>query len=85
MNSYVERTRPALSFVDIGIALRDYPDAALLSTKSWELHTNSQWWCFPRSLEPILESFLRIVSSMFYVVNSRCAHRMRPPVPGFQA
>jgi hypothetical protein len=27
MNSYVERTRPALSFVDIGIALRDYPNA----------------------------------------------------------
>jgi len=27
MNSYVERTRPALSFVDIGIALRDCPDA----------------------------------------------------------
>jgi hypothetical protein len=28
MNSYVERTRPALTFVDIGIALRDGPDAA---------------------------------------------------------
>jgi hypothetical protein len=28
MNSYVERTRPALSFVDIGIALRDNPDAS---------------------------------------------------------
>ena len=27
MNPYVERNRPALSFVDIGIALRDYPDA----------------------------------------------------------
>jgi hypothetical protein len=28
MNSYVERTRPALRFVDIGIALRDYRDAS---------------------------------------------------------
>jgi hypothetical protein len=28
MNSYVERTRPALTSVDIGIALRDYPDAS---------------------------------------------------------
>jgi hypothetical protein len=29
MNSYVERTLPALSFVDIGIALRDYLDATV--------------------------------------------------------
>jgi hypothetical protein len=28
MNSSVERTRPALTFVDIDIALRDRPDAA---------------------------------------------------------
>jgi hypothetical protein len=28
MNSYVERTRLALSFVDIGIALRDFRDAS---------------------------------------------------------
>jgi hypothetical protein len=27
MNSYVERTRPALGRVDIGIALHCYPDA----------------------------------------------------------
>ena len=38
MNSYVERTRPALSFVGIGIALLNQEDASLLSTKSWELH-----------------------------------------------
>jgi hypothetical protein len=28
MNSYVDRTRPALTFVDIGIALRDGLDTA---------------------------------------------------------
>jgi len=27
MNSYVDRTHPALSLVDIGIALRDYLNA----------------------------------------------------------
>jgi hypothetical protein len=36
MNSSVERTRPALTFVDIDIALRDRR-MLLLSTKSWEL------------------------------------------------
>ena len=35
MNSYVDRTRPALVFVDIGIRLRC---GYYLSTESWELH-----------------------------------------------
>src|SRR5438045_1365916 len=37
MNSYAERTRPVLGFVDIGIALRCYAAAKTLSTESWEL------------------------------------------------
>jgi hypothetical protein len=32
MKSYVERTRPALSFVGIGIGLRDYPNATVHKT-----------------------------------------------------
>jgi hypothetical protein len=38
MHSYVLRVRRALSFVDIGVALRNCPDATHLSTESWELH-----------------------------------------------
>jgi len=37
MNSYVLRVRPALTFVDSGVALRNCPDVTYLSTESWEL------------------------------------------------
>ncbi len=42
MNSYVVRTRPALSFVPIGIALRDYPNASYVHKSLGALMWSSQ-------------------------------------------
>jgi hypothetical protein len=40
MNSYVERTRPVLNFVDVGIALRD-PDAGYCPLNPGNSRNNS--------------------------------------------
>ena len=44
MNAYVDRTRPVLSFVDIGIALRDYPGATVHQVLGTPIsHCGDRW------------------------------------------
>src|SRR5437879_494105 len=80
MNSYVERTRPALSCVNIAIAPATTRILAqLLSTKSWELHYGSMA-LLPGAAITATDSGGK-VGGQIYVVSGRVANDEEPPRP----